>query len=130
MSQEITSPRFKSAVPVLTAMDVSATVNFWVDKLGFSGGIVSEGFAVIHRDEVEIFMTQVNDQLIPDNTQAWFRVSNLEALYEEWSKKISTNFGDTSGPAITPIKEEPWGREFAVRDTAGNCLHFSEAPTS
>jgi hypothetical protein len=118
--------RLKSAVPVLTALDVAAALSFWVEKMGFSGSLLDKGFAKIQRDEIELFICSVDSQLVPDNTQAWIRVSGLEQLREEWAQKISTNFCDPSGPAITEITQQPWGRDLAVRDVAGNCVHFNE----
>jgi hypothetical protein len=125
MSQEKTL-RLQSAVPVLTALDVATNATFWVEKLGFTKGIDTEGFASVRRDEIELFICAVNNQMIPDNTQAWVRVSGLTLLHAEWAKKISTHFSDASGPAMTMIESQPWGQDFAVRDVAGNCVHFNE----
>jgi hypothetical protein len=128
MSQETIISRLKSTVPVLTALNVRENVAFWVERLGFTKGIDTEGFASVRRDEIELFICAVDNQLIPDNTQAWVRVSGLELLHAEWAQRISINYGDASGPTMTPIEEQPWGRDFAVRDTAGNCVHFNEPP--
>jgi hypothetical protein len=125
MSQE-TTLRLKSAVPVLTALDVRANAAFWVEKLGFTKGIDTEDFASVRRDEIELFICAVDNQMIPDNTQAWVRVSGLSLLHTEWAQKISMHFSDASGPAMTMIELQPWGRDFAVRDVAGNCVHFNE----
>ncbi|MGM1691900.1 phleomycin/bleomycin binding protein Ble-Sh, partial [Bacillus cereus group sp. BceL183] len=112
------------AVPVLTARDVAGAVEFWTDRLGFSRDFVEDDFAGVVRDDVTLFISAVQDQVVPDNTLAWVWVRGLDELYAEWSEVVSTNFRDASGPAMTEIGEQPWGREFALRDPAGNCVHF------
>nr|AGU01699.1 Renilla luciferase-bleomycin resistance protein, fusion protein [Cloning vector pCRm-Rluc-PHLEO] len=116
--------KLTSAVPVLTARDVAGAVEFWTDRLGFSRDFVEDDFAGVVRDDVTLFISAVQDQVVPDNTLAWVWVRGLDELYAEWSEVVSTNFRDASGPAMTEIGEQPWGREFALRDPAGNCVHF------
>lgn len=122
MSQSV---RLRSAVPVLTALDVAAAAAFWTE-LGFAAELVQDDFAKLRRDDVQIFIAAVRDQVVPDNTQAWVRVSGLAALHAEWARTLSTDWCDASGPAMTPIVDQPWGPDFAVRDAAGNCVHFNE----
>lgn len=115
-----------SGVPVLTARDVAGTQDFWIEVLGFTEEFRTEEFGGVSRDEVEMFICSVDDQLIPDNTQAWLRVRGIDSLHAEWSSRVSSNYADPSQPAMTEIREVPWGREFGVRDPAGNLVHFSE----
>ncbi|ORT56067.1 VOC family protein [Streptomyces sp. CB03238] len=115
-----------SGIPVLTALDVPATQKFWTEVLGFSEEFRGDGFAGVSRDGVELFICSVEDQTVPDNTQAWVRVRDVDAFHAEWSARVSLNYGDPSHPAMTEIQELPWGREFGVRDPAGNLVHFSE----
>lgn len=116
-----------SAVPVLVALDVPRTKSFWVDVLGFEEDFEVEDFAGISRDDVEIFICSVDDQLVPDNTQAWVRCANLDSLHAEWAAHLSLDYSDVSGPAMTQIREVPWGREFGLRDPGGNLVHFMDA---
>jgi hypothetical protein len=118
-------PTITQGVPVLTAVDVQANAAFWVDRLGFAGGVVADGFAIVRRDDVEVFMASVQDQLVPDNTMAWLRVRGLDALHASWSGQVPGERGPNG--MITPITEQPWGKEFVVIDPAGNCVHFAEA---
>ncbi|GAA4866785.1 hypothetical protein GCM10023222_20500 [Saccharopolyspora cebuensis] len=117
-------PKMTAAVPVLTAVDVPAAVEFW-SLLGFTREFAESDFAGVGRDDVTLFICSVDDQVVPDNTQAWVEVHGLDDLHAEWAGALlSTDYRDTSGPAITAISDQPWGREFAVRDRAGNCVHF------
>jgi hypothetical protein len=118
--------RFTQAVPVLTAVDVAANTTFWVEKLGFDGGIIGDGFAIVRRDDIEIFISSVQDQVVPDNTMAWLRVDNVDDLHAEWSRHVPAE-RDVDGTVITAISEQPWGREFVVIDPTGNCVHVAAA---
>ncbi|MGW4420564.1 bleomycin resistance protein [Streptosporangium sp. NPDC004631] len=116
--------KLTGAVPVLAARDVSGTVDFWTSRLGFVQDFAEDDFAGVVRDDVTLYISWVEEQVVSDNTQAWVSVRGLDEVYAEWAAVVSTDFGDTSGPAMTGIGERPWGREFALRDPAGNCVHF------
>lgn len=118
--------RLIGAVPVLTAVDVATDSAFWVERLGFTGGLVDDGFARLRRDDIEIFIAAVSDQVVPDNTMAWLRVTDLDGLHAEWSRLVPADRSE-DGTVVTPISERPWGREFVVIDPAGNCVHVSPA---
>ncbi|MEU5127904.1 bleomycin binding protein BLMA [Streptomyces mobaraensis NBRC 13819 = DSM 40847] len=117
--------KFLGAVPVLTAVDVPANVSFWVDTLGFEKDFGDRDFAGVRRGDVRLHISRTEHQIVADNTSAWIEVTDPDALHEEWARAVSTDYADTSGPAMTPVGESPAGREFAVRDPAGNCVHFT-----
>lgn len=117
-------PTLTQAVPVLTAVDVEAAARFWGD-LGFEGGVVADGFAILRRDDVELFVSSVTDQVVPDNTMAWLRVRGLDELHADWSRHLPTD-RTVNGTVITPLSDQPWGREFVVVDVAGNCVHLTQ----
>ncbi|MFF9118724.1 bleomycin resistance protein [Streptomyces massasporeus] len=118
-------PALVSGIPVLTALDVPATQRFWTEVLGFDEEFATEEFGGVSRDGVELFICSVDEQVVPDNTQAWVRVRDIDALHAEWSARVSQDYADPSHPAITALAEVPWGREFGLRDPAGNLVHFS-----
>ncbi|MCD9144947.1 bleomycin resistance protein [Streptomyces albireticuli] len=117
--------KFTGAVPVLTAVDVRADVAFWVGTLGFEEDFVEADFAGVRRGDVHLFISRTEHQIVADNTSAWVEVTDADELFAEWSRVVSTDYADTSGPAMTEVGESPAGREFAVRDPAGNCVHFA-----
>lgn len=119
--------RMRRAVPVLAAVDVEKNARFWIDRLGFEGGVVADGFAIVRRDDIEVFISSVSDQIVPDNTMAWLRTDDIEALHADWSSRVPTD-RSVDGTLITPITDQPWGREFVVIDPAGNCVHVTPAP--
>ncbi|MEU6189626.1 VOC family protein [Nocardia sp. NPDC047038] len=113
------------AIPVLTALDVNSNLKFWGSTLGFSITHAGEGFAIVARDDVVLHISAVESQEVPDNTQAWIRVREVDGLFREWSAAVPVGF-EKAGAALTEILDNPWGREFALRDPAGNCVHFVE----
>ncbi|HVX46057.1 MAG TPA: VOC family protein [Mycobacteriales bacterium] len=115
----------QNAVPVLTAVDYPLALDFWRATLGFEG-TDHDNFATLQRDGVDLFLSQVDNQLIPDNTMAWIRTDDVEGLYSDWSARIaaSAHAGKTR---VVEVQQQPWGTEFVIVDPAGNCVHFAQA---
>lgn len=115
----------REAIPVLAAVDVAGTVAFWVDVLGFNRDFEVDGFAGISRAGVHLYVSGTPDQVVPDNTQAWIVAADIEALHAEWASRVPAETPDHPAPALAPPGRTPWGTfEFALRDPAGNCVHF------
>lgn len=117
-------PKFQYAVPTLGAVDVKRAKKFWVKKLGFKEEFGDSQFAGIRSDDVGLFITRVDDPSAPHNIMAWIIVDDVAELHKQWSAVLSTDYAGTDGPAMTGVGDSPMGREFAVRDTEGNCVHF------
>jgi hypothetical protein len=80
----------------------------------------------VRRDGVEVFISSVEDQVVPDNAMAWLRVDDVEDLRAQWSGRMPADRA-VDGTLITAISDQPWGREFVVIDPAGNCVHVAAA---
>lgn len=120
-----TMPTLKNAVPVLTAVDFPAAVAFWRDVLGFAGTDHGQ-FATLHRDGVDLFISAVDNQVIPDNTMIWIRTDDLSGLYADWSARIAAS--EYAGKTrVVGIQQQPWGEEFVIVDPVGNCIHVAGA---
>ncbi len=114
-----------NAVPVLAAVDFPAAVEFWREVLGFEG-TVHGNFATLSRDGVDLFLGEVEEQLIPDNTMAWIRTDDVPGMHTDWSTRIAeSRFADRI--RLADPQQRPWGTEFAIVDPAGNCVHVAEA---
>ncbi|MGI8869664.1 MAG: bleomycin resistance protein [Mycobacteriales bacterium] len=117
--------QLRNAVPVMTAVDFDTAVSFWRDVLGFDGAVHGEGFATLHRDGVDVFVSAVQDQVIPDNTMMWLRTSDITSLYADWSARIAASpYKDMT--RVVEIQPQPWGEEFVIVDPAGNCVHVAQ----
>jgi uncharacterized glyoxalase superfamily protein PhnB len=113
----------KQVQPVLPSQNVSAAVDFYVQKLGFTcHRLVLEhpAYAVIQRDGVEIHL-QWHDPAewaVGDRPMLRFLVSDLQSLFREFSTAGVLHEGMI-------LRETPWGtREFAFYDLDRNGLTF------
>ena len=113
---------FESAIPILNVKDLAASMDYYVNKLGFEKKWVGEGssFASIGRGRVTIFLCQ-GAQGRPGMWMSIF-LKDVDALYEEYKK---------SGAIITePPLNFPWEhREMLVEDLDGHRFRMSGEPT-
>jgi GNAT superfamily N-acetyltransferase len=119
-------PSLVHAEPVLAVKDVSETVAYWHQVLGFPqkwtwgdppnhGGVSWQGGAFVQ--------FSLNPQLavISEGNSVWFRVKQLEQLYALHMEKAKV---------VSPLQNRPWGfAEYTVQEINGYYLTFS-APAS
>jgi ankyrin repeat protein len=110
--------RFEKAVPILNVKDLTASLDYYVDKLGFEkqwdyGDPPT--FGCVRRDGVEIFLSQERPVA---GMQLSIFVQDVDALHEEYKK---------SGAIIRrPPTDMPWGvRRMDVDDLDGHSLGMS-----
>ena len=113
---------FEGAVPILNVKDLSASMDYYVNKLGFEKKWIAEAskFASIGRGKVTIFLCE-GAQGHPGTWMSIF-MRDVDALYEEYQK---------SGAIIRePPMNFPWEhREMLVEDLDGHRLRMSGEPT-
>jgi GNAT superfamily N-acetyltransferase/uncharacterized glyoxalase superfamily protein PhnB len=110
--------------PILAVHNVSETVAYWHEVLGFPGhwtwgeppshGGVSWG---------GVFVQFTQDPELAGRAQSvWIRVRQIEALYEAHQHR--------GVPIVAPLEAKPWGFvEYTLRELNGHRLRFA-APTS
>jgi catechol 2,3-dioxygenase-like lactoylglutathione lyase family enzyme len=116
-------PRINRACPLFPATDVAKAAAWYRDKLGFKIGNVypDHGYAIVHRDDVEIHFWKCADRKIAENTSAYFRPDDIDGLHH-------TMAGANQGGRISEVQQRDWGmREFYVWDPDGNLLKFGVA---
>lgn len=107
----------KTAIPLLPAQDVEATLAFYVEKLGFEKAFYTEGYGGVQRDGAHIHIYHYADRSLAENTMLRVQVTGLDALCAE----LQGRGLDCS------VDAKPWGtKDLPVIDTAGNCLTFYE----
>lgn len=101
----------------------------WYKLLGFESEYYPPGFAILRRDEIEIFLQQQPGYIRPDDPgrrqrEAWnvyIITDNVKALYEEYSAL----------PGVTisrPLCPQYYGMlEFDVMDLNGHRLVFAQS---
>lgn len=111
--------RFERAEPILNVRDMSASVRYYVDVLGFrNADWGSDDFTAVTRDGASIYLCR-GGQGQP-GTWVWVGVEDAAALHEEYR---------ASGARIreAPINR-PWALEFQVEDPDAHVLRFGSEP--
>ena len=121
---------FQSLAACFPVADISSTIKWYEEQLGFIGDPFPDHepyvFAILHRDEIEIFLQRVEDYQKPDlYTQrpggvwdAYIRTEGVQDLYESVR---------TEATIIQPLRRQPYGAwEFEVKDPNGYVLVFAE----
>jgi ankyrin repeat protein len=114
--------RFEAAIPIFNVRDVSASIAYYVEKLGFRKEWdwgMPPTFGCVQRDQVRLFLC-ARAQGGPGTWLSIF-VQDVDALYEDYRRR-----GATIREAPTDF---PWGvREMNVEDLDGHRLRIgSEA---
>ena len=116
--------RLVAVNPVLPSQDVTRSVSFYVERLGFTllgtDADTEPRYAVIARDAVEIHL-QWHDPAewsAVERPMLRFVVESVDALYAQYADVGVFHNG-------TALRQTPWGtREFAFYDPYGNGLTF------
>jgi catechol 2,3-dioxygenase-like lactoylglutathione lyase family enzyme len=121
---------FQSVAVVFSVSDISATIRWYEEQLGFIGDPFPEHepyvFAILRRDDVEIMLQRLTGYQKPDLYEtrpggvwdAYFRVEGVRDLFESVKDEATI---------VKPLRLQPYGNwEFEVRDPNGYLLVFSE----
>ena len=121
---------FHSVAPVFAVADISATIRWYEEQLGFIGDPFPAHepyvFAIMYRDKVEIMLQRVEGFERPDVYKsrpggvwdAYFRIEGVKDLFESVRDEATI---------VQPLHKQPYGNwEFEVRDLNGYLLVFSE----
>ena len=110
--------QIKSTIPVLASLDLSESIAFYMDRLGFALLSQYDDYAIVARDGAEIHFWSCSDRIISEQTSCYIRVSNVQHLFEEFAEQ---------GVALNPPSIRPWGmKELYLIDPHGNLLKFGE----
>lgn len=121
---------FHDVTPVFAVADISATIRWYEENLGFTGHpFPPQGpyvFAIMHRDKIEIMLQRVNDYQKPNIYDsrdggvwdAYFRIEAVKEFFESVRQKVTV---------VKPLCRQPYGNwQFEVADLNGYVLVFSE----
>lgn len=114
----------KRLVPLITVEDLAASVEFFVDQLGFRTMFRSEGYVSLRHPAAGLqlaFLRPLPDE-VPFRGHGLtygLEVDDVDAEYQ----RIRTQGVDTDGPP----RDNPWGdRSFTVIDPNGIALHIHQ----
>ena len=116
---ETNRTRFEGAGPILRVEEMSRSVRYYVEVLGFTNAPWgNEHFTSVSRDQAGIYLCHGAQGQA--GTWAWIGVSDVAKLYDEYSK---------SGAHIRlPPTNYQWAYEMQVTDPDGHVLRFGSDP--
>ncbi|HET6979468.1 MAG TPA: VOC family protein [Pyrinomonadaceae bacterium] len=121
---------FQSVAVVFSVSDISATIRWYEEQLGFEGDPFPSTepyvFAILRRDNVEIMLQRIVGYEKPNLYDsrsggvwdAYIRVEGVKEFFELVKDTVQV---------VQPLRRQPYGNwEFEVRDPNGYLLVFSE----
>ena len=111
--------RFETANPILRVRDMTASVRYYVEVLGFANAAWgSNDFTFVSRDGAGIYLCR--DAQGCRGTWAWIGVEDAAVLYEEYRASGAKLRGEP--------RNHPWALEIQVEDPDGHVLRFGSDP--
>jgi hypothetical protein len=121
------SAKLRNSTTVFLVGNIEPTME-WYKQLGFDSRYYPPGFAILRRDDIEIFLQQQSGYVAPEDAgrrkrQVWdiyIVTDDVKALYEEYSALPGVNISR----ALCP---QDYGMmEFDVMDLNGHRLVFAQ----
>lgn len=128
----------KLSIPAIPVQDITAAVEFYRGRLGFTPVHTDTGFAIVMRDAVELHLWAASDEswrtvpgdphrarsgaesFIAGTASCRIEADEVDDLYAEYATAQVLHPSDIGSPVDTE-----WGtREFATLDLEGNLLTF------
>ncbi len=110
---------FQKAVPVLPAINISNTIEFYNCKLGFTATNMGN-YAILKKRDVEIHLCMAESKQAFVLCTCYIFVDNVEDLYADMSIK------DLIYPKGQLVKKPRGFKEFTIKDNNGNVIHFGQ----
>jgi predicted enzyme related to lactoylglutathione lyase len=111
--------RFECSAPILKITDMSVSLRYYVDVLGFKNADWgTDDFTSVNRDRAGIYLCRGGQGHV--GTWVWIGVEDVEVLHEEYK---------ASGATIRhPPQNYPWAYEMKVDNPDGHVLRFGSEP--
>ena len=111
--------RFENATPILNVRDMSASLKYYIDVLGFrKADWGSADFTQVGRDNAGIYLCRAGQG--QPGTWVWIGVEDVAALHEEYKASGARIVGN--------LRNYPWAYEMQVEDPDGHVLRFGSEP--
>jgi catechol 2,3-dioxygenase-like lactoylglutathione lyase family enzyme len=113
--------------PVLRVSDISRSLAFYRDRLGFTIAFVYESsYAGVCRDGCHIHFKCSSPP--PRDPTAFEREEHIDiCIGVQSAKTLSERFASAGVAFVVPLRQMPYGTEFYVRDPDGYVLGFIES---
>lgn len=110
--------RIERINPCLNVKDITASVKYYVNNLGFDVYVELLDFAIVERDGHQIHLTKSNQDITP--SQVWIGVDTLQLLFEQAQRNGVRN--------IQQPTNFSWAYQMVVEDLDGNQLIIGAEP--
>lgn len=110
--------------PVFRVADVARSLAYYQDQLGFEVSFNYDNFyAGVVREGCHIHLKQATP---PERDQAEFEAAeHLDACFEtQDAQALASKFASAGASLSVPLRSQPYGQEFYVRDPDGYILGF------
>ena len=120
------SKSLRSLAPVLRVSDISRSLAFYCDQLGFAVEFVYESFyAGVCRDGCHIHLKC--SPPTPRDQTAFEGEEHIDIhIRVRSAARLSERFASAGVAFVVPLRHRPYGTEFYVRDPDGYVLGFVE----
>jgi GNAT superfamily N-acetyltransferase/uncharacterized glyoxalase superfamily protein PhnB len=122
--QPVTDPQpvFSHAEPVLSVQDVTATIQYWQDVLGFpvkwTWGDPPNIGAVSWQNIHVQFLLDPEHAIRSKGSSIWIRLQRLDLLYRIHQER--------KADIVAPLAQQPWGlAQYTIRDINGHYVTFA-----
>jgi catechol 2,3-dioxygenase-like lactoylglutathione lyase family enzyme len=118
--------RLTYIAPVLRVQDLTRSLAFYRDRLGFALDFCYEDFyASVSRDGCHVHLQCGSPT--PRDQAAFEREERIDAcIAVQDAEALSSAFASAGAPFAVSLRAMPYGREFYVRDPDGYILGFVE----
>ena len=117
-STDAAQPNIENIIPILMVQNLSNSIEYYQQMLGFSKDWSDDDFAGLSRDGWGLYLCE-GDQGQP-GTWLWIGVEDVDRMYQECQSK---------GAIIKKeMTRHPWAREFHVVDPGGHVLRIGGMP--
>ena len=115
--------KFRGTTPIITVRDISRSVDFYVNSLGFKLDFIygePNFYAGLYRDDVEIHLIDKNSP----NARQPAGNANLSILTDEVDN-LYDNLKDQGVVVLGAPEDRDYGlRDFSCKDLVGNIFNF------
>jgi catechol 2,3-dioxygenase-like lactoylglutathione lyase family enzyme len=108
----------EGVVPILRVRDLQASVDYYVNVLGFKMDWETPAMVSVSRDRASLMLCE-GHQGNP-GTWVWIGVSDAQAFFDEFTAKGAT--------VPLPPTNYQWAYEFHLQDPDGHVLRFGSEP--
>src|SRR5687768_10474036 len=116
--------RFENIMPEMPVRNLSASVEFYTNVLGFRlEHLHGDEYAVMRREGGRLGLKRSEPDVPPGTGRLYAFVSGIEAFFASVSARVEA----AGGRVIEPLARRPYGlQDFTLHDPDGNRLAFGE----